>query len=976
MTRSYEKRMVEAIKENIESEFTFDESLDFKEVEPAVWELPKSGKMNVPVRVFATKTMLEQMKKDRTLKQARNVACLPGIVGASMVMPDGHEGYGFPIGGVAAFDPDANGIVSPGGVGYDINCLTKDSKILTEFGAFREIQDFENDFTNYVNTNGFDISLNTKIQKVTSLTNGNVTAMRLLAFMKKKADNKILSITTKTGFQLVCSEDHPIKTSNGFIKAGLLQNSEKLAVSYFAGVPYERIENEEKTAILAKVLGYFIGDGTLYTSNGKMRACAYGKKEDLEKLKSDIERLGFNVGILERTRNHQINTLYGTNKFTSTCAEIHIPAKEFCNLLLSAGMPLGKKTNREFVVPEWIINSPLWIQRLFLAGFFGAELTKPKTITKTGFGMPFIGMNKNTLVKESGRLFLIQLMQLLENFEVKCNKITERKEIDNKNGPVTMLRLFISADEDNLLNLWRRIGFEYNEKRRKLAEIACQYITLKKTQNRHRIVASAKTKELKSKGLTLKEVQNLLVSSEINARFIERHYYENAGQRIMLNFDSFNDFCEKKQQELVENGTLLDEIVSIKEEKYDDYVYDFTVEQTHNFIANGIVVSNCGVRMLRTDLTYDEVKPKVKELLEALYKNVPCGVGSKGRIRLKDQELEDAVTTGPKYFIDQGLGVKEDLEHCEENGFMKNADFSKVSEMARKRGGPQFGTLGSGNHFLELQKVDEIYDKETAKAFGITKKGQVTIMIHSGSRGFGHQICSDYVRDFVDAVKKYKIELPDRNLVCAPLGTKEADAYFGAMNCAINFAFSNRHIMAQWTRETFSEIFKREWESDLNMKTVYDVCHNIAKFEEHEVNGKKKELCMHRKGATRALWPGRKEVPKAYAKVGQPVVIPGSMSTASYVLVGTKSGMVSMGSSNHGAGRVMSRAEAIRTFKGEQLVADMAKRGIGIKAPNMKSIAEEAGAAYKDVDQVIESVKQSGISKPVCRLTPIGVVKG
>ena len=497
--------MVESIKENIEGDFTFDESLEFTEVAPAIWELPKSGKMNVPVRVFATKDMLNQMKNDRTLKQARNVACLPGIVDAAMVMPDGHEGYGFPIGGVAGFDPENGGIVSPGGVGYDINC---------------------------------------------------------------------------------------------------------------------------------------------------------------------------------------------------------------------------------------------------------------------------------------------------------------------------------------------------------------------------------------------------------------------------------------------------------------------------------------GVRMLRTDLTYSEVKPKIKELLEALYKNVPCGVGSKGKIRLKDKDLEDAVITGPEYFIDQGLGIKEDLEHCEENGFMKNADFSKVSEMARKRGGPQFGTLGSGNHFLELQQVDEIYDPITAKAFGITKKGQVTVMIHSGSRGFGHQICSDYVRDFVDVVKKYKIDLPDRNLVCAPLDSKEADNYFGAMNCAINFAFSNRHIMAQWTRETLAEVFKREWESDLNIRTVYDVCHNIAKFEEHEVDGKKKELCMHRKGATRALWAGRKEVPKAYAKVGQPVIIPGSMSTASYLLVGTPTGKASFGSSNHGAGRVMSRAEALRTFKGEQLVADMAKHGIGIRAPNMKSIAEEAGAAYKDVDQVIESVRQSQISKPVCRLTPIGVVKG
>ncbi len=381
------------------------------------------------------------------------------------------------------------------------------------------------------------------------------------------------------------------------------------------------------------------------------------------------------------------------------------------------------------------------------------------------------------------------------------------------------------------------------------------------------------------------------------------------------------------------------------------------------------------MRLLRTDLTESEVRPKLRDLTNKLYENIPSGVGSKSKMRLNDAEFEQAVTIGSRYFVEKGIGVEEDLEHCEENGQISGAVFSKVSQMAVKRGKPQFGTLGSGNHFAEIQKVDKIYDAKTAEIFGITQEGQVTVMIHSGSRGFGHQVCDDSIRVMLAAAQKYGINLPDRELCCAPIKSPEAQDYFGAMNCAVNFAFGNRHCMGQWVRETFQQVLGREWEA-LGMRTVYDVCHNIAKIEEHEVNGVDKKVCVHRKGATRAFWAGRKEIPVAYRSIGQPVLIPGSMSTASYVLVGIPSSKNTFGSTCHGAGRVMSRHQAMREFNGNELQQNMLAAGIQVKAPTPRSLAEEAGGAYKDIDEVINSVKTAGISNVVCRLVPIGVIKG
>jgi tRNA-splicing ligase RtcB (3'-phosphate/5'-hydroxy nucleic acid ligase) len=325
--------------------------------------------------------------------------------------------------------------------------------------------------------------------------------------------------------------------------------------------------------------------------------------------------------------------------------------------------------------------------------------------------------------------------------------------------------------------------------------------------------------------------------------------------------------------------------------------------------------------------------------------------------------------------VEQGYGWDEDPKMLEEEGCLNEADVTKISSKAIQRGIPQVGSLGAGNHFLEIQKVADIYDEKVAKAYGITKKGQITVMIHTGSRGFGHQVCSDHLRVLERAVKKYDIWLPDKQLACAPVNSSEGSDYLKAMACAANFAWCNRQMIVHWVRESFESVLKRSAE-DLDMHIVYDVCHNIAKREEHVVDGKKRKLIVHRKGATRAFGPSRSEIPSRYQDVGQPVLIPGDMGTESYVLHGIDASEETFGSTCHGAGRVMSRNQSVRQFRGEDIVEELGRRGIYVHPASLKVAAEEASGSYKNIREVVDIVDGAGISKKVARLEPIGVVKG
>ncbi len=384
------------------------------------------------------------------------------------------------------------------------------------------------------------------------------------------------------------------------------------------------------------------------------------------------------------------------------------------------------------------------------------------------------------------------------------------------------------------------------------------------------------------------------------------------------------------------------------------------------------------MRLVTTNLTFKEVQPKLKELVDAMFKSVPSGVGAKGFVNVSKQQFKQIMSDGSRWCVENSYGWSEDLERTEGHGKIDWAEPEKVSSKALERGINQLGTLGSGNHYLEIQvaKAENVYDPDLAKKFGIFSPEQVVVMVHCGSRGFGHQIGTDYLRIFEGTMKKYGIDVYDRELACAPFQSKEGQDYYKAMACAANMAFANRQVILHRIREGFSKVFKADAEK-LDMHMVYDVAHNIAKLEEHNIDGKKKKLIVHRKGSTRAFPPNHPELASIYKETGQPVIIGGSMETGSFLLVGTKKAMdETFGSTAHGSGRTMSRTAAKHLVSGEQLQKDMEKRGIYVKATSMPGLAEEAGMAYKDINDVVDAVSQAGISKPVVQLRPVGNIKG
>jgi tRNA-splicing ligase RtcB (3'-phosphate/5'-hydroxy nucleic acid ligase) len=458
-------------------------------------------------------------------------------------------------------------------------------------------------------------------------------------------------------------------------------------------------------------------------------------------------------------------------------------------------------------------------------------------------------------------------------------------------------------------------------------------------------------------------------------------------------------------------GMLTDALVYTNEELLKDFINDLSLEQVVNvamlpgiagrslampdihqgygFPIGGVaatlpdeggVVSpggvgfdiNCGVRLLASTLTVDDVRPKIRELVNQLFRDVPSGAGRKGFIQISYKDLQRVLSDGAAWMVENGYGNSEDLTHCEESGTMDGADPEAVSDQAKKRGLPQIGTLGSGNHFLEVQYVERIFEPEFAQTMGLYEN-EVVVLVHSGSRGLGHQVCTDYLRDMGAAMKRYGIELPDRQLACVPVHSKEGQAYLGAMRAAANFAWANRQGITHFTRGAFKRIFG---EKEV-LRVVYDVCHNIAKLERHTVGGRERKVMVHRKGATRAFPASRPEVPEAYKSCGQPVLIPGSMGTASYVLVGAEGALrESFGTTCHGAGRVMSRTAARKSKFAANARERLEERGIFVRAESRDGISEEIPEAYKDVDAVIDVVHSAGLSKRVARLKPIGVIKG
>ena len=454
---------------------------------------------------------------------------------------------------------------------------------------------------------------------------------------------------------------------------------------------------------------------------------------------------------------------------------------------------------------------------------------------------------------------------------------------------------------------------------------------------------------------------------------------------IYASKEMLESMCEEQTPEQVANVAFLPGIVGYSLAMPDiHWGYGFPIGGVAAMDVRSGVISpggvgydiNCGVRLLRSNLNEAEVRPKINQLINGLFLDIPSGLGSEGKIRVGQKEMNELMVEGARWAVRRGLGSHEDLDVTEENGCIGGADPGKISDKAAKRGMPQAGTLGSGNHFLEIQIVKEIFDSDTASVMGITEIGQILVLIHTGSRGFGHQVCTDYLRVMEGAVSKYGIKLPDRQLACAPIESPEGQDYLAAMACAANYAWANRQCIAHWVRESLSKIFGKSPE-ELGMKQIYDVAHNIAKIEEHTIDGRKLKVCVHRKGATRAFPAGHKDIPKRYKEIGQPVLVPGDMGRCSFIAVGTQKAMdETFGSTCHGAGRALSRGAARRSMKGIDIVRELESKGITVRAGSLPSLAEEASQAYKDIAEVIDVVHQAGISRKVAMAIPMGVIKG
>jgi tRNA-splicing ligase RtcB len=981
------------------------------------WRIPKSYKpgMRVDGIIYADEKMISQIKQDQAPEQVANVAHLPGIVKYSLAMPDIHWGYGFCIGGVAATDPDKGGVISPGGVGYDINCLHKDAEILSHLGYRLKISDFKDIFHREVIT-CIDFNKNC------------VAKTNIKRFIKFQSQRKIYRMRTYSGEEIIATEDHPFWTPQGMRELRYLKPGDNVAIYPFKGVEYENPKNEVlisendiknefiklrlinkgnalqqvihqlkkrdllplkynswQLPYLLKIMGYIYGDGTLYFVNksGKGTIFFYGEKEDLKEIRNDILKIGYRCSLYKRWRNHHIKTKYNEYNFTRIENCCKVSSTSLALLLVALEIPIGNKADQSFNLPKWIKKIPLWQKRLFLSSLLGAELSSPKSFTSHGYNLyaPIFSMNKKEDYVENGFKFLKEISVLLREFGVKTNKISRSLDYISKDNRISYrLRLILSNKPASMLNLYQKVGFEYNCKRKFLANVAVQYLKIKNL-----IVSKRKNIEnfaqilRKEKELSAKRIYDLIEDKKyINFRFIERSIYEKrkTAPRISQNSLEFIEFLNYVTKGLGKSGMVWDEIISKEEIKYDDYVYDFTVKhKDHNFIANSFVVSNCGVRLLKTNLVYDDIKDKIKDIVHALYIIVPAGVGSKGEIRVSHEEEKKLMIKGARWAVEKGYGVKQDLEHCEEKGEIKGANPDKVSQRAFERGKAQAGTLGSGNHFLEVQVVDQIYDSEIANKLRIYLSS-ITLMIHTGSRGFGYQICDDYLRIMSQAVQKYGIKLPDRQLACAPVSSPEAQNYIKAMRCAANYAWANRQCITYLVRKAFEKVFNKNWES-LGLDLIYDVCHNIAKFEKHKVNGEERTLCVHRKGATRAFPPNHPDLPEDYREIGQPVIIPGDMGTNSYLLVGTEKAMEeTFGSTCHGAGRVMSRSKAVKQGRGRSIARELEKQGVIVMATGRETLSEEMPEAYKDVNDVVKVVVGARISKRICRMRPLGVVKG
>lgn len=980
-----------------------------------VWQVPREYRadMRVPARMYADEELLDDALTDKSVEQLVNTATLPGIVKYAIAMPDIHQGYGAPVGGVFA-TATSDGVISPGAVGYDINCLAGNTRILHHLGYTRPIAEMETEWR----------AATLVCQDLRALA-ANETAIE--RYLKIKSAQQVFRIVTTNGAEIIATADHPFWTPRGMIPVSELEPSDKIALYPFEGVPFEQPSNalllteKEVRARLAalgigargngaaqilnhlrernlltlrydspqlpyltKLLGYAFGDGSIHFEGGNKNGVVafYGKPIDLAAIQRDVRAIGFSPSrIYARARENQITTHYETYEFEAVEHSVKVASSALAIVLNLLGAPLGKKTHQDFGAPSWLDNAPLWQKRLFLAAYFGAEMSAPKAFAehKHNFYPPLVSLTKYEGYVESGYDFIRQIARWLKEFGVEAEIIGERTDYANQaQRAAHRLRLILSSKAANLETLWGQIGFEYNQSRQQRALVARQFLKHKQRTIAARMSASERARELQRAGVSPTTIFATLESTVVNRRFLERTLYEGrkTAPRVNENAMKFDEFARTHTAGLGESGMVWDTIQTLEPLEWQESVYDFTVtHRDHNFIANGFVVSNCGVRVLASQISAAEIQPQLQKLASELYRNCPSGVGVSGSVELFGDDLDDILNRGADWTLERGYAQAEDLPRTEEYGRIPYADAKQVSDKSKERGRDQLGTLGAGNHFIEVDRIAKIYDADAARVLDLFEN-QVVVQIHCGSRGLGHQVCQDYVDQFQRVVKAYNILLPDRELVAAPFHSPEGQAYVGAMGAAANFAFANRQVLAFHIRRSFANVLKGHVKN-FALHQVYDIAHNMAKVETHDVDGATMQVLVHRKGATRAFGPNSPVLPDDLKAIGQPVLIPGSMGTMSFILCGTAGSMAqTFGSCCHGAGRVWSRHRAKKEIRGETLRAEMQARGIAVRAGSLSGLAEEAPQAYKDVSRVVQVVEDAGIGKIVARLEPMAVIKG
>ena len=959
-------------------------AMRFEKIAPYTYRIPRQGKMRVDAVFFASEEILKDLQGENyaSLQQLMNVATLPGIVEPALAMPDIHWGYGFPIGGVAAFDPEEGGVVSPGGVGFDINCLPAGTRVLFHDRYTRPIE---------------EVAREQEPLLTVWRLGEKAEAGKAFLLLSREAET-LVRLRTEGGFILEATPDHPVYTPSGMRPIGTLKKGDQVAVHPFQGFPHEPLPSltllsEERAQALGlalgfpraadvlkekgllplqadhphlpailRLLGYALGDGTLYRSRGRGYLVLYGDEEGLLEAKEDLKRLGFQAGgPYVRVRNHS----FRGRTFTYREASLKASSRALFLLLHALGLPEGPKAQTAFALPHWLFFIPAWLKANFLAGLFGAELSAPKWVSGHGYNLasPVLSQSKRKSLLGIGRTFMEDLARLMESLGLEVQSLREELDWEEPADPSHRFKLILRSTPENLSLLYERVGYAYAPQKAWLAQAAAFYLRLKKAHLEARETQAEEVLALRQAGLGPKRIAATL---GLPRRFVERTLYEKRGGFRPWGFPTFPEFLQRA------GPMLFDRVVAMETVPHGGRVYDLSMaHEGHNFVAEGFVVSNCGVRLLASHLTLEDLLPRQRELADTLYRLIPSGVGSERKdVRFSKKELKEILKEGAGWLIQRGYGYPEDLHFIESEGRLPWANPDKVSERAFERGAPQIGTLGSGNHFLEVQYVDQIYDEEAAEAFGLFPN-QITVLIHTGSRGLGHQVCQDYVERFLKVAPRYRIELADKQLAAAPIQSPEGQDYLQAMAAAANFAFANRQLIAHFVREAFEAVGFPPREHGL--RVLYDLAHNNAKFEEH--GGRR--VLVHRKGATRAFGPGNPEIPLEYRHVGQPVLVPGDMGRYSYVLAGTEKAMaVSFGSSCHGAGRKMSRHQAKRVARERNLIKELAERGILVRAATKATVDEEMPEAYKDVSVVVEAVQGAGIGKKVARLRPLIVVKG